>query len=169
MYASPGLRRTSSIWLEGTLRIPTSHISLSHTCSSDETVQTQPARRTSQSPSSSAGPYPMQGPRQQHSSPSRQLTRILSSSTSYSKRDEDTHARQAQQFTHSTQVTPLTCPSSHRTVDLVSRSQMRAPPSGRPAATKRPEGSKREMDAPEWREVWTAVGYVMLNGSAESQ
>ena len=66
---------------------------------------------------------------------------------------------------HSTAVTPLTWPSSQRIVDLVSRSQMRAEPSARPAATNLPDGSKRANVACECSEVCTCVGYVIVKGS----
>ena len=65
------------------------------------------------------------------------------------------------------QVTPFTWPSSHRTVDLVSRSHMRADPSLEPAPTNRPVGSNFAKSACECSDVCTAVGYVMLNGSAQ--
>lgn len=64
--------------------------------------------------------------------------------------------------TYSILVTALTCPSSHRIAFLVSKSQMVAEPSLRAAATNLPDGSKRDSRAPEIREVWTAVGYVVL-------
>lgn len=67
--------------------------------------------------------------------------------------------------TYSTLVTPFTWPSSHRTADLVSKSQMAAEPSLLPAATYLPDGSKRTNDAPATSEFWTAVGCVMVNGS----
>ena len=69
--------------------------------------------------------------------------------------------------THSMVVTPLTCPSSHRTVDLVSKSHIRAEPSLEPAPTNRPVGSNFANVACECNDVCTAVGYVMLNGSAQ--
>lgn len=37
-------------------------------------------------------------------------------------------------------------------------------PSGRPAARSFPDGSKRAKDAPETRDVWMVVGWVMVNG-----
>jgi hypothetical protein len=55
--------------------------------------------------------------------------------------------------THSTLVTPLTWPSNQRTADLVSKSQIAAEPSPRPAATYRPEGSNRANDAPATSDV----------------
>lgn len=61
-------------------------------------------------------------------------------------------------MTHSTLVMPLTWPSSQRTAARVSRSQIAAEPSLRPAATKRPEQSNLASEHWEGREAWTAVG-----------
>ena len=66
--------------------------------------------------------------------------------------------KEKRKVTHSTLVMPLTWPSSHRTVVRVSRSQIQAEPSGRPAAMKRPEGSNLAKDAWARKDVWTAVG-----------
>ena len=70
----------------------------------------------------------------------------------------ETHKKRNPNHTHSTLVTALTWPSSHRTVLFVSKSHIRAEPSARPAATKRPVGSNLEKEACEYRDVWTAVG-----------
>jgi hypothetical protein len=56
-------------------------------------------------------------------------------------------------MTHSTLVMPLTWPSSQRTAARVSRSQMAAEPSLRPAATKQPELSNRASEHWEGREA----------------
>jgi hypothetical protein len=69
-------------------------------------------------------------------------------------------------MTHSTLVMPLTWPSSQRTAARVSRSHMAAEPSLRPATTKRPERSNLASEHWEGREAWTAVGYMILKGSA---
>jgi len=42
-------------------------------------------------------------------------------------------------------------------------------PSGRPAATSFPDGSKRAKDAPEASDVWIADGWVMVNGSGRAR
>ena len=71
---------------------------------------------------------------------------------------EDGAGAERERGTYSTLVMPLTCPSSQRTAARVSRSQIAAEPSVRPAATYRPEGSKRASEACEGRDVCTAVG-----------
>jgi hypothetical protein len=61
-------------------------------------------------------------------------------------------------FAHDNPVTVLTWPSKCRTTAWVARSQSKALPSRRPAATKRPVQSKRAITAPESRVARTVVG-----------